>query len=115
MSPASTGCASTAITAEYANIFNATAVRIGQIQLRYSTACRTVWGRIIEFAQDPGQASVHRNSDGRTYACNNPTWSSSLGAYSCYTAMVYDAQVTSSAGGIIEENQTFFTARTSSY
>jgi hypothetical protein len=58
-----TSCASTAITAEYANIFDAYAGRIGQIRLRDSTACRIVRARVIAFGSTSGSAVAERNSD----------------------------------------------------
>jgi Protein of unknown function (DUF2690) len=113
--PESTGCASTAITAEYANIFDAYAERIGQLQLRYSTACRTVWARVIAFGSTSGSALAERNSDGLGYTCTGLTYSQTLGAYSCYTLMLYDGGVTSFASGAISEYGDTYTARTASY
>jgi hypothetical protein len=113
--PESTSCASTAITAEYANIFDAYAERIGQIQLRYSTACRTVWARVIAFGLTKGSAVAKRNSDGLGFTCTGLTYSQTLGAYSCYTLMLYDGGVTSYASGAITEGSNTYTARTASY
>jgi hypothetical protein len=102
--PISSGCAATAITAETASIRNAahTGV-IGYIDLRYSTHCRTVWGRVRTTATDSATAGLTRNSDSAHEYCGPSTWSSDLGAYSCYTPMLNDANVTSSASGAIDE------------
>jgi len=98
--PIATGCANTAITAKASNIYNEGVTVIGQIQLRYSTACRTVWARILAY-DTPYQATggVTRDTDLYTFYCHNPTWSSSLGAYSCFTKMLNDRNVTSYAYG----------------
>ncbi|GIH07833.1 hypothetical protein Rhe02_59000 [Rhizocola hellebori] len=99
--PIASGCASSVITARLANIRGYDGITIvGQIQLRYSTACRTVWGRIVAYYNDyNAHAYVNRNSDGAWYNCVNPTWSNNLAAYSCYTPMLNDANVTSYADG----------------
>jgi Protein of unknown function (DUF2690) len=119
--PDQSGCASTGITAASKSIYDMEGVKVGLIELRYSTSCRTAWARIRSFITDYGgqgeSAYVHRNSDGKTFGCTSNVYSSALGAYSCYTPMVYDGGVTSyaqgsspgSGGGLL------FTAFTSSY
>lgn len=98
--PIATGCANTVTTPRSAQIYAGDGTIIGQIQLRYSTGCRTVWGRILAYYNNyNAHAYVYRNTDGAWQNCENSTWSSSLGAYSCYTPMLNDANVTSYAWG----------------
>lgn len=112
--PINYGCASTAITAESANIYMGS-TKIGEAQLRYSTACRTVWGRVLSYDTSSAAAFVQRNTDKRAYTCNNVTYSQTLGAYSCYTPMLYDGGPTSDAGGSINLNGHIYAATTVSY
>ena len=104
--PVSSGCSSTAITAEDREIITSDGRGVtGVIQLRYSTACRTVWARIINSftpSNSNAEGSVFRNSDSNVESCLHLTYSSSLGNYSCYTAMLYDGGVTSYAVGTID-------------
>ncbi|MEZ0095909.1 DUF2690 domain-containing protein [Streptacidiphilus sp. EB129] len=96
----SSGCASSAITAASTNIAMNDGTVVGQIQLRYSTGCRTTWARLLSYRQPTGTAQVYRNSDYTLYQCGSSlSWVGSLGAYSCYTPMVNDAGVTSVAIG----------------
>jgi hypothetical protein len=96
--PETSGCASTATTPRSASIY-AGSVKVGIVQLRYSTACRTVWGRTIAYYSTKGLTQVKRNSDGAYQSCLPFTWVASLGGYSCYTPMLNDAGVTSYATG----------------
>jgi hypothetical protein len=92
-SPVTAGCSSDATTAVGGEIKadNGNGV-IGAIDLRYSVACHAAWARVrISVSADlPGKAEITRTNDGKSYSCTNLTYSSSLGLYSCYTAMVYD-------------------------
>jgi hypothetical protein len=99
--PDISGCANTAITAESTTIYWGDNEAIGRIDLRYSTACRTVWARVLSY-YDGGvgeTATVIRNSDGADHSCYTYLYSQLLGAYSCYTEMLYDGGVTSFANG----------------
>jgi hypothetical protein len=103
--PIASGCANTATTAESAAFVYKGAV-VGHIELRYSTACRTVWARLTSKTSN-GIGNVWRQSDSLNYACGGQSpgslaWSATLSAYSCYTPMVNDANVTSFAFGEIQ-------------
>ena len=105
--PSATGCAATAVTVETADAHeaNGSGLEIGYVQLRYSTACRTVWGRMVAFypaAGDPGYegyAGSFRNSDHLSEGCWTYTddFSSTLDGYTCYSPQEYDGGVTSYA------------------
>lgn len=102
--PNSTGCARTASTPRSASIFrqgNRTIDnRIGYIELRYSSSCRTVWGRVVIFTEPTSDfVEVIRNSDGAVEGCYDAFWQDSLHGYSCYTPMLNDRNVTSYAYG----------------
>jgi hypothetical protein len=114
LSPGTTGCAATAITAKSVNLYRGSEL-LGIVQLRYSTACRTVWGRIVNYVSTVGAALVHRNFDGRVEQCNSLTYSSTLGAYSCYTLQLYDGGVTSYAGGSVVLDGGFYGGDTGNY
>jgi hypothetical protein len=115
--PDVSGCAATAITAEFAQIKDSTGRYLGQIQLRYSTACRTVWARILSVYRGSEYAAVVRNSDGTFEECFTDSFSSTLGAYSCFSTMLYDGGVTSFAVGDSpsSDNSVFYSNTTSSY
>ncbi|MFJ9908892.1 DUF2690 domain-containing protein [Streptomyces sp. NPDC101152] len=116
--PIAGGCASSAITAESAPIYRGDGAQVGTIQLRYSTSCRTVWARILSPAFSSGVAFVYRNTGGAE-GCpangNTLTWSSTLGAYTCYTPMLNDANVTSYADGTINLHTGAVFGQTGSY
>ncbi|WP_327280622.1 MULTISPECIES: DUF2690 domain-containing protein [unclassified Streptomyces] len=95
--PISSGCANTAITARSSAIYVGS-TQVGTIELRYSTACRTVWGR-VRSTGPYGTASVTRTSDWEWNRCDSLSWNSSMGQYTCYTAMLNDAGVESYATG----------------
>jgi len=99
-SASGTGCSSSAITAETANIAG-----YGQVQLRYSTVCLTAWAKVISNAGSGASAEVNR-SDGLFYSCSG---------LNCITAMVYDHPYTSFGLGEIVVNGVGHTATTSSY
>jgi hypothetical protein len=93
--PISSGCANTAITARSSAIYVG-GTQVGTIELRYSTSCRTVWGRVR--SNGPyGHAKVNRTSDWEWTYCDNLSWNSSMGQYACYTAMLNDVNVESYA------------------
>lgn len=76
--------------------------RVGDIELWYSSSCRTTWARVlsvqpVQADRDyAGSAHVIRDTDGRQYSCNAP-----IGGTYCLTNMVNDANVTSHAKGEI--------------
>jgi hypothetical protein len=102
VNPETSACSNTAITALVANIYYGGSW-VGSVELRYSTACRTVWARVNGPRGVPGDSSgptgfVHRNSDGRqlsTSHCNSA-------GTSCWSNMLNDAGVTSYAKGTID-------------
>jgi len=113
--PDISGCGATAITAEIAPIYN-NGVVIGQIELCYSTACRTVWGRVSNWTALSETGEVVRNSDKAFQFCDTNYWSSTLGAYTCYTRMLYDGGVTSDAqGGVWDGNGNSHINKTASF
>ncbi|MFE7955636.1 DUF2690 domain-containing protein [Streptomyces sp. NPDC057413] len=95
--PISSGCANTATTARSTAVYVGS-TRVGTIELRYSTGCRTVWARVTSTGPY-GDAAVTRTSDWEWDHCDTLSYSSSLGAYSCYTNMLNDAGVESYAQG----------------
>jgi hypothetical protein len=102
--PQSTGCASSAITAEETSIISKSGVLVGYVDLRYSTACKTAWARTVDYYSSSGGSDVVR-SDGKYYGCGyyvgkQMTYSSTLGGYSCYSPQIYDHPYTSAGSGI---------------
>ncbi|MFJ9908893.1 DUF2690 domain-containing protein [Streptomyces sp. NPDC101152] len=115
--PIASGCAASAITAEQNNIFIPSGIAVGVIQLRYSTACRTVWARVVSTVPN-GEAEVGRNppnSASQWCGGSNLQWSSTVGDYTCYTPMLNDANMTSYAYGDIETDQGGGSSSTASY
>lgn len=98
--PDTTPCAASAKTVSQATIYNGNAV-IGYVQLRYSTTCRTVWGKVIAYYnQGVGErADVTRAHPGGHEACTWTQYSSSDKGYVCFTRMLYDAGTYSEAYG----------------
>jgi glycosidase len=118
--PVASGCSNTALTLQSVP-FNYNGGVVGHIELRYSTNCRTVWARLTSKTSN-GLAHVWRQSDSANYQCGGQSpgslaWSSTLSAYSCYTVMLNDANVTSFAYGEIQyTNPAGYTdAQTSAY
>ncbi|MEV5880149.1 DUF2690 domain-containing protein [Streptomyces sp. NPDC052101] len=102
--PIVTGCNSSAVTVNSAPVYRADGTEVGTIQLRYSTSCGTVWARLVSPISH-GLGYVVRNTDGAFEACGNTlTWSSSLSAYSCYSRMLNDRNVTSYAWGLVDSS-----------
>ena len=100
--PTSTSCANTASTVKSASLVASDGTVVGSIELRYSSACRTVWARVNGSgyrqydSAGPG-GEVIRNSDGKTLSTIHCNSSHS----SCYSNMLNDAGVTSYARGFI--------------
>ncbi|MFI8966571.1 DUF2690 domain-containing protein [Streptomyces sp. NPDC053493] len=101
--PASLGCGGTTSTVQSAAMTDPHGNRLGTLELRYNSGCRTAWARItMDYTQDAcgtssagvacPKAWVIRNSDGRSYNCTV-----SAGNRSCYTPVVNDAGVSSYA------------------
>jgi Protein of unknown function (DUF2690) len=117
--PAATGCASTASTVA-TDTFVSTSAYKARVDLRYSSGCRTTWARIV-FTASSATSWANPYSDiipdgaGTTYNCTGVTYSSTLGGYSCYTPMHYDAGNTSHALGGVYFNGTLHLGYTNSY
>jgi Protein of unknown function (DUF2690) len=95
-------CGATVSTKRWADVYRGGIPtiqnRIGYVELRYSSACRTVWGRVVIFTEwDHVFAEVHRNSDGAVESCvaDNKPDPALGGSYTCYTSMLNDRNVTS--------------------
>ncbi|WP_331720486.1 YjfA family protein (plasmid) [Streptomyces sp. NBC_00161] len=110
--PISTGCANGAITARTASVSGDTTV-----ELRYSAHCNAAWARVRITGHNwaAGAAEVRRIADNTSYMCNNLSWSSNLGAYTCYTAIVGDLNNRADAMGLVNEGGQNLQAWTSSY
>ena len=110
--PDETGCSNTAVTIY--TVSQAT----GKLELRYSTACRTVWARITVYPnaliKDP-QAWVVRNSDGRNNGGIVKISSPGDGSIVAFSEMLNDAGVTSYAAAQWTTSEGNHTARTASY
>lgn len=115
--PANTVCANDARTVMSARLYNSSwgYSPSAVIELRYSPYCRTVWARVTGASRYSagdhagGYARVTRNYDGKSYACRV------YSGNSCYTAMVYDANMTSYAYGSDDPGFAVFTARTGNF
>ncbi|HEV8559295.1 MAG TPA: DUF2690 domain-containing protein [Actinophytocola sp.] len=106
--PQATGCSNTGRVVRQAPLANEFGGQQGTVYLYYSTACRTVWAKVVTGLPEciPGlppalsycaAAFVHRNSDGAQLRCDTPA-----GASSCYTRQLNDANVTSFAKAVLE-------------
>ncbi|MFI2206649.1 DUF2690 domain-containing protein [Streptomyces sp. NPDC020192] len=95
--PISSGCADTATTARSTAIY-VNSTQVGTIELRYSTACRTVWAR-VRSTGPYGDATVTRTKDWEWDRCTSLSYNSSMGQYTCYTPMLNDADMQSYAAG----------------
>jgi hypothetical protein len=93
--PISAGCAADSTTMKESYI-GTSSWTLGAIELRYSVKCHTAWARITLSENAWGKAQIVRNTDGKAYSCTNLSYSTSLGSYTCYTAMVYDKDPLSS-------------------
>lgn len=95
--------------------------RLGSIELRYSSSCRTAWARLhndmdhVPGDAHSGYADIVRDSDGLTFSCWSPPGPDTV----CWTKMVDDAGTTAHAFGDIDPYPTHgygeASARTKSY
>ncbi len=116
--PIATGCSNTARVARQADLVNGvTGAHHGTVQLYYSSACRTVWAKVItdEPGCQPGidfcgDAVVHRLSDGAELRCITPAGSSS-----CYTRQLNDANVTSLAAATADSGPYTYFGKTAAF
>jgi len=120
VNPEGSACQNTATTVRSAVPHNNIGDHAGLVELRYSTACRTVWARVTGGKGDRDHADphakIHRNSDGKTLentSANRATHCNSLRTV-CWTSMLNDAGVTSYAWGGIDV-LVFLQAQTSSF
>ena len=101
--PVASGCSKSSTTIDSRGLFD------GEVELRYSTACRTVWARVTIGTGSVDHsyalwAEIVRPNDGSELVCNygGPgTFSNSTngGETGCYTPMLDDAFMTSYATG----------------
>lgn len=113
--PISAGCSGDATTVKRA-LIGTSSWTLGAIELRYSVKCHTAWARISLSEDVWGKARIVRNSDGKNYNCTKLSYSSSLGAYTCYTAMVYDKDPLSAyAEGWSQYDNVSLNSKTPSY
>lgn len=116
--PTVTACSDTARVARSAPLRNRyNGHRQGTVYLMYSTSCRTVWAKMVTGAPGCrpgddfcGQATVHRNSDGRELHCWTPA-----GRNSCTTGQLNDANVTSFAEAEYTNGPWNYYGKTASY
>ncbi|MFC8532842.1 DUF2690 domain-containing protein [Streptomyces sp. NPDC057249] len=113
--PISAGCSGDATSVKRAAI-GTSSWTLGAVELRYSVKCHTAWARITLSEDVWGKAQIVRNSDGKSYNCTKLSYSSSLGSYTCYTAMVYDKDPLSSyAEGWSQYDNVSLHSKTPSY
>ena len=98
--PSSTSCANSASTVSSASIKTSSGQTLGQVELRYSSTCRTVWARVSGGGYKAAEAAgptgkIVRNSDGKVLYLTHCNSDHS----SCYSNMLNDAGVTSYAVG----------------
>lgn len=110
---ASTSCANDVITGASRTVSTNTQLGtvLGEVQLRYSRTCRTVWARITSKVVDSNHLGgyVQRNSDGASYQCSEFGYSNNLAAFYCLTPMLNDANVTSYVRGAFQyQGQNYF-------
>lgn len=118
-SPYHHDCAYSASTPRNAAIYHPSGFYQGWVELRYSSTCRTVWGRAIStqtHACQPGVdycvfTKAHRNSDGYEV----PIVQSASGSKQVYSNQLDDAGVTSKAYGSIDNGCCSGSAWTGSY
>jgi hypothetical protein len=120
--PIATGCNNTGQLVRSAPLANTSGAQQGRVFLYYSTACRTVWAKVVtDLPGDcitglPGGASwcasafIHRDSDNRQLQCTTPT-----GTRSCYTRQLNDAGVTSFAKAVLDYFGGPYSGRTGSF
>ncbi len=99
--PAKTGCSADARSPKHKSLY-ANGRKVAVIELRYSSRCRTAWGRITSSyvnCQSPGtwcgDVQIFRN-DGKNFGCSSKT-----GDRGCYTPQVNDAGYRTYAWGCI--------------
>jgi Protein of unknown function (DUF2690) len=117
VNPDGNACQNTAIVARHKDILDNQNKIAGYVELRYSTACRTVWARVHGPKGSQGDSYgprgyVHRNSDGKQLSVIH---CDSTGT-NCWSNMLNDAGVTSYAHGNVDESSAGpFEATTTSY
>ena len=114
VNPDTSSCNNTATTVKSASVANYQGVKVGTVELRYSTACRTVWVRTIgpvATADGSGMVGyVVRNSDGKTYGADYRSGTTK------WSKMLNDVGVTSYAKAFDDNGEgAGATARTGNY
>ncbi|GIN86781.1 hypothetical protein J6TS2_31670 [Heyndrickxia sporothermodurans] len=101
-SPYYNDCASSASTKASANLVNENNKKIGVVELKFSSTCKTAWAKITMDSKVPSgfeaNAEVTRNTDGKRLSCASSGGNGKVvaGQTSCYTPMVYDLDPRSS-------------------
>jgi hypothetical protein len=110
--PDTSGCGNTAVTVK------TTSTPTALLELRYSTACRTVWARLTvhpnALIKDP-QCWVVRNSDGKNNGGIVKISYPDDGSVVVFSEMLNDAGVTSYAAADWTTSEGHHTAHTASY
>ncbi|KON66457.1 hypothetical protein AKG34_26295 [Peribacillus butanolivorans] len=121
-SPNYNNCASSATTKKSTNLLNQNNQKIGKVELKFSSTCKTAWAKItMDKAVTKGyeaNAEITRNTDGKRYSCGSSGGNGKVvaGQTSCYTPMVYDLDPrTSYAFGKYYGNGYIYSAYTGSY
>lgn len=112
---ANTTCANDAEVIYEVNVYNPDDVVqiVGNIELKYSPSCRTVWGRAISNLGYGGDAAVENTQNTNNFESCQITGAAGTG---CNTPMLNDAGVTSrAAADIYTANGTLCQAETSAY
>ncbi|MEU7808712.1 DUF2690 domain-containing protein [Micromonospora chalcea] len=121
--PVTLGCGNT--STKHAAPIQVSGTTIGIIELRYSSTCRTAWGRIqiwkaewekgaIPWAY--GQVVRNSSTYPANYRCTRLAWSSVTSSYTCYTPMVNDKNLVSFANAELQYyNATGIYAQTAEY
>lgn len=108
--PETSSCKDTSKTAAKKELF-CNGRYYGVVELRYSTACRTVWARLRGVVQSGLWCKVHRNSDGKEL----PYSHRSSDGKTVWTNMLNDKNVTSKASGGINTPCGNISGQTGSY
>ncbi|CAM3868991.1 YjfA family protein [Mesobacillus zeae] len=95
-SPYYNDCASSATTKATSYLINEKNEKIGVVELKFSSTCKTAWAKITMNNNVPSgfeaNAEVTRNTDKKRFSCDSAGGNGKVvaGQKSCYTPMVYD-------------------------
>lgn len=111
LSAANTTCVNDAYVAEQANLYDGSTL-IGNVQLKYSPACRATWARVVAYNNNGTIGWVQSNQNAYLWEQCNGNGPAGTG---CNTAMINDANMTSYADGRFWYNGIFNDAITASF